>query len=67
MEWLKQLWNSVWTYLIEKDREQVLKQMIREQTTSAPSKHRCPKTGLTIIDRLPPRQLKIKKKRNTNE
>ena len=67
MEWLKQLWNSVWTYLIEKDREQILKQIIREQTKSEPSKHRCPKTGLIIVDRLPSKQLKIKKKRKTNE
>jgi len=67
IKWLKHLWNSVWQYLIKKDREQVMKQMIRDQTKSEPSKHRCPRTGLTIVDKLPVRRLKIKKKRKANE
>ena len=64
MEWLKQLWNSVWTYLIEKDREQVLKQMIREQVKSATS---IPATGLKVVNPPPRGTIKIKKKRKANE
>jgi len=69
MRWLIQIWHNIWNYLITKDRDRVLAQMIketREQTISEPSKHKCPKTGLTIVDKLPARQLKIKKKRKAN-
>ena len=63
MNWLKQLWNSVWTYLIEKDREQVLKQIIREQVKPATS---TPATGLKIVNPPPRGNIKIKNKRKAN-
>jgi len=70
MKWLKQVWDDIWDYLITKDRERILAQMIkktREQTISETSKHKCPKTGLTIVDKVQVKQLKIKKKKDINE
>ena len=66
MKWLKEILNSVWQYILEKDRDERLSQMIkesREQTKSVISESA---TRLKVVNPPPRGNIKIKKKGKAN-